>query len=293
MNTTQHKVERRFGAQTMIAPLRRALVRIPGDEFSPENWRAWGVERVPDREAAVAEQYAFVELLEAAGVEIEYLEEAGSVQSTGTYDPALITDAGAVILTSGRIERRPETFPMARALLKFEIPIIGWLDDPAFMDAGDTLWLDPETLLVGRSYRSNDAAFVRLERILGDLVPTILQFEMPNWLGPASVLHLMSVVSLVDEDLAVVYPRAMPVRLLEILHKRGYEIIEVPDDEFDTQGANVLALAPRRVILCAGNPTTSAALRAAGAEVIEYAGEHVSLRRISGPTCNTRPLLRG
>ena len=102
----------------------------------------------------------------------------------------------------------------------------------------------------------------------------------------------MSVVSLVDEDLAVVYPRAMPIRLLELLLERGYRLVEVPDAEFETQGANVLALAPGCAVICAGNPVTSSALRQAGAEVLEYEGEHISVRRISGPTCNTRPLLR-
>ena len=127
---------------------------------------------------------------------------------------------------------------------------------------------------------------------LDGVVREFHHFELPHWDGPGKVLHLMSVVSLVDEDLAVVYPRAMPIRLRELLLERGYRLVEVPDKEFGTQGANVLALAPGCAVICAGNPVTSAALRDAGAEVLEYEGEHIPVRRISGPTCNTRPLLR-
>ena len=85
---------------------------------------------------------------------------------------------------------------------------------------------------------------------------------------------------------------AAPIRLLELLLERGYRLVDVPDDEFETQAANVLALAPGCAVMCAGNPVTAAALRDAGAEVLEYEGEHISVRRISGPTCNTRPILR-
>jgi N-dimethylarginine dimethylaminohydrolase len=283
---------RRFGAQSMVAPLRWALVRMPGPELTREACAAYGLERIPDPERARAEQASFLDILRSRGVALDFLEEGASVTCAATFDPALVTDEGAVILTSGRLERRPETFPMARRLLELGIPIIGWVGGDGRMDAGDVLWLDRETLLVGRSYRTNDEGFKQLRRILDGIVTSFLQLDMPHWEGPGKVLHLLSVVSPVDEDLAVVYPRAAPIRLLDLLRERGYELIEVPDEEFPTQGANVLALEPRVAVLCAGNPRTAQALREAGAEVLEYEGEHISVRRISGPTCNTRPLLR-
>jgi dimethylargininase len=285
-------VTTRFGGQSMIAPLRRALVHLPGPEYTTESWRAYGLEGEADRDAATQEHERFLDILRGRGVELDFLDEHASIQCTATFDPALITDAGAVILTSGRPERRAETFPMARKLLELDIPIIGWVGGLGSMDAGDTFWLDHDTLLVGRSYRTNDEGFRQLRRALDGVAQTLHQFELPHWEGPGKVLHLMSVVSLVDEDLAVVYPRAAPIRLVERLRERDYRIVEVPDSEFETQGANVLALAPGCAVICAGNPRTSAALRDAGAEVFEYEGEHISIRRISGPTCNTRPILR-
>ena len=283
---------KRFGSQSMIAPLRRALVHLPGPEFTTESWRSYGLEGKPDLDVAAEEQERFLDILRGRGVELEFLEEHASIQCTATYDPALVTDAGAVILTSGRLERQSEAMPMARKLLELEIPIIGWVGGEGHMDAGDTLWLDHETLLVGRGYRSNDEAYSQLRRALDGIVREFRQFELPHWEGPGKVLHLMSVVSLVDSDLAAVYPKAMPIRLRELLLERGYRLVEVPDAEFETQGANVLALAPGVAVMCAGNPVTSAALRDAGAEVLEYEGENISIRRVSGPTCNTRPLLR-
>jgi N-dimethylarginine dimethylaminohydrolase len=283
---------RTFGAQSMVAPLKRALVHLPGPEYTDEAWQAYGLAGHADRERAVREQRAFLDVLTANEVELDYLDEHASIQCTATFDPALITDDGAIVMTSGRRERRAETLPMARKLLELGIPIIGWIGGEGTMDAGDTLWLDHDTLLVGRSYRSNDEGFRQLCHILDGRVADVRQLELPHWQGPGLVLHLMSVVSPIDDDLAVVYPRAMPIRLMALLRERGIELVEVPDDEFDTQGANVLALAPRVAVMTEGNPVTQARLEAAGATVHTYPGVQISHLRVSGPTCNSRPLLR-
>lgn len=282
----------RYGCQSMIAPLRHALVHAPGEEYNRERWRDYGLPGEPDRQKARAQHAAFVALLEEHGVRIDHLPTGTSVQTTAVYDPALITDAGAVILRSGRRERRAEAMPMARALLELEIPIIGWLRGEAEMDGGDTLWLDERTLLVARGYRSNQEGFRQLRAALDGLVGAFHQFELPHWEGPLKVLHLMSVVNLVSDRLALVYPRAMPHGLHRLLLEREYALIECPDEEFETQGCNVLTLEPRRVVICAGNPVTTSRLREEGVDVLEYEGDEISVARISGPTCNTRPLLR-
>jgi N-dimethylarginine dimethylaminohydrolase len=288
-----HTETRRYGSQSMIAPLRRVLVHLPGDEYNEENWRAYGLDGECDRELAETEHRAFIAVLEDYGAEIEYLGEGTSLQTTSVYDPALITDAGAVILRSGREVRRAEAMPMARKLLALDIPILGWLRGDAEMDGGDTLWLDEETLLVARGYRSNEEGFRQLRRALDGVVSEFHQFELPHWRGPGQVLHLMSVVNLVAERAALIYPRAMPSGLHRILLEREYTLIECPDEEFDSQGCNVLTLEPGHVVLCAGNPTTAGLLGAHGITVTEYDGSQITIPRISGPTCNTRPILRG
>jgi N-dimethylarginine dimethylaminohydrolase len=284
---------KRYGCQSMIAALRRVIVHLPASEYTLEKWGEFGFSGQPNLERALTEQRAFIDILSSYGAEVEYLEEHTSIQTTSTYDPAIITDEGAVMMKSGRPERHPEVMPMARKLLEMDIPILGWIRGEGRLDGGDTLWVDHDTLLVGRGYRSNDEGYRQLQQILDGTVREVRQFELPHWRGPYSVLHLMSVVNLVSENVALVYPRAMPVRLYKFLQDRGYRFVECPDEEFETQGCNALTLEAGRVVMCAGNAVTTARLREADIEVIEYEGGEISLPRISGPTCNTRPVLRG
>ena len=115
---------------------------------------------------------------------------------------------------------------------------------------------------------------------------------LPHWRGAGDVLHLMSLISPVDRDLAVVYSPLLPVPFRETLIESGYRLVEVPDEEFDTMGTNVLALGPRECVMIGGNPQTRAALEAAGARVTEYVGHEISVKGAGGPTCLTRPLIR-
>ncbi len=121
----------------------------------------------------------------------------------------------------------------------------------------------------------------------------VIAFDLPHWNGRGEVMHLMSFISPLDRDLALVYPRIAPVRLLELLAERGIEVVEVPDEEFETQGPNVLALGPRQALALDGNPETRRRMERAGVDVVVYRGEEISRKGDGGPTCLTRPLLRG
>ena len=154
------------------------------------------------------------------------------------------------------------------------------------------MWLDERTIAVGRGYRTNAAGIEQLHALLGDSVDEVIAVALPHWRGPDDVFHLMSVISPIDRDLALVYSPLMSVPFRERLLERGMTLVEVPDDEFATMGANVLALAPRRCVMLAGNPKTRARLERAGAEVFEYDGQEISVKGGGGPTCLTRPLAR-
>lgn len=288
------------GGQTMVAPLRRVIVKGPqaayrdqafiNQEHGPLNFLA-----VPDFSAAVAEHTRLVELLEEAGAEVLSLppDDRTTLDSIYTHDPALLTDRGIVLLKMGKEARAGEPSAMGDALLAWGVPIAGSLTGAATAEGGDLVWLDRATLLAGRTYRTNAAGLAQLRELLGPDGVTVIDFAMPHWDGPASVLHLMSVLSMLADDLAVVYPRLMPVTLIELLHERGVRLVEAPEAEYDSLGCNVLALAPRRCLARRGNPETARRLRDAGCEVWEFDGDEIAYKGSGGPTCLTRPILRG
>jgi dimethylargininase len=207
-----------------------------------------------------------------------------------TYDPALVGDDGAIMLRPGKEGRRGEVDVMAADFVEAGVPIVTRLEAPATAEGGDTLWLDDSTLLVGRGYRTNDEGIAQLAGALPGV--EVVAFDLPHLHGAGEVLHLLSLLSPLDTDLAVAYPPLMPVRLLELLAGRGIDLVEVPDEEFETMGPNVLALAPRVALALEGNDETRRRMAAAGVDVRVYRGDEISRKGDGGPTCLTRPLLR-
>jgi N-dimethylarginine dimethylaminohydrolase len=170
------------------------------------------------------------------------------------------------------------------------VPVASQMGAPETAEGGDTVWLDASTLLAGLGYRTGAAGVDGLRRAFPDA--ELITFDLPHWNGASEVMHLMSLISPLDRDLAVVYPRLAPVRLLELLAERGIAVVEVPDEEFESMGANVLALGPRRALALQGNGETRRRMERAGVDVVLYAGDEISRKGDGGPTCLTRPILR-
>jgi len=285
-------VARSYGAQSMTARLRRVLVVAPRPEEAAR-WRDAGWRAAPDPARLAAEHEAFRGELEAAGVELVVSETSGESGLDGVYpyDPALVTRDGAILLRPGKDSRLNEVEPLGQALNQAGVPTAARIEPPAIVDGGDTCWLDERTLLVGLGYRTNEAGAAALRAALPDV--DVIAYDLPHHRGRAELLHLMSLISPVADDLAVVYLPPLPVRLVELLADRGVELVEVPDDELATQGPNVLALAPRVALALDGNPETRRRLEAAGVDVRVYRGDELSHKGEGGPTCLTRPILRG
>jgi dimethylargininase len=279
-----------YGARSMTAPLRRVLVRPPqpGDAA---RWREYGWRAEPDAAAAAREHEALCALLEDAGAEVVVAAgETGNPDAIYAYDPLLVGDAGAVLLRPGKEGRLGEPEALAAALERAGVPVAARVDAPGTVEGGDTLWLDRDTLLVGRGYRTNASGVEQLAAAFPDA--ELHSYDLPHWNGRSEVMHLMSLISPLDDDLALVYPRLAPVRLLELLAERGIATVEVPDDEFETMGPNVLALAPRRALALEGNDETRRRMERAGVDVVTYRGDEISRKGDGGPTCLTRPLWR-
>ena len=277
--------------QTMTAPLRRVFVRRPGTDVS--RWREYGWRSEPDAARLSAEHEALCDALAQAGAEVVVGEPSpsGNVDAIYVFDPALTSDAGAILLRPGKESRRDEVTAIRADLEANGIPIAAELTAPALAEGGDTLWLDDTTLVVGLGYRTNATGAAQIAVALPAV--DVLTVDLPHHRGRGEVLHLLSLISPLDDDLALVYLPLLPVRLVQLLEKRGVRMVEVPDGEFESMGCNVLALAPRVGLALDGNSETRKRLEAAGVEVRLHAGEELSRKGDGGPTCLTRPLARG
>jgi dimethylargininase len=282
---------RLFGGQTMTRTLRRVLVRPPR-VVGFDAWREYGWHAKPDAERLAAEHEAFCEALQARGAEVVLAETPLPTDPDAIYvfDPAIVSDRGGIVLRPGKEGRLVEPDAIAADLERAGVPIAARLEAPALVDGGDTIWLDESTLLVGRGYRTNDEGIRALQTALRGV--DVLAFDLPHLRGSDVVLHLLSLLSPLDDDLVVAYPPLLPVRLVQLLRELEIEIVEVPDDEFETMGPNVLALAPRVALALEGNDETRRRLEQAGVEVSVYRGDEISRKGDGGPTCLTRPLLR-
>jgi len=275
----------------MTATLRRVLVRPPrAAGFA--TWREYGWRSEPDIGKLADEHESFCEALAAGGAEVVLAETSLRTDPDAIYvfDPAIVSDSGAIVLRPGKEGRLVEMDAIAADFEHAGVPIAARLEAPASADGGDTIWLDESTLLIGRGYRTNDDGIQALRAALPDV--ELLAFDLPHLHGSDVVLHLLSLLSPLDDDLVVAYLPLLPVRLVQLLQELEIRIVEVPDDEFETMGPNVLALAPRVALALEGNEETRKRLEGSGVDVSVYRGNEISRKGDGGPTCLTRPLLR-
>jgi N-dimethylarginine dimethylaminohydrolase len=278
-----------YGVTSMAGPLTRVLLRRPAvtGDFAAADWRQ------PDPAALDDQHSRFVRLLTDLGCSVTVADAVeGLVDATYIRDAGLMTARGAVLFQMAKPGRRPEPPLLGEALRAAGVPVRARLTGPARADGGDFIWLDDRTLLAGHSYRTNPAATSQLAGVLAADGVTVDHVDMPHDRGPDHVLHLMSVISPIDTNLAVVYPPLTPVPLMQALARRGVTVIPVDPEEYETMAGNVLAIRPRVVVMVDGNPYTRAALEQHGCEVHTYDGSEISVKGDGGPTCLTFPLHR-
>jgi len=283
---------RAYGAQSMTAPLHDVLVKRPGPAFGAAfDEPAHGFLHAVDLVLARREHDAFTETLAALGPRVRVLDaEVDSPDLVYTYDPLLVADRGAIPLRPGKPNRLVEPAAIEAWTLAAGIPTLGRIEAPGTIEGGDTFWLRPDLLCIGRTLRTNSEGVRQLGAIVGGDVRV---FDVPYWRGPAELVHLLSVISPLADDLAVVFEPLLPVGLWELLAELGIRTIPVPEEEFATLGCNVLAVRPGVLIAAEGNPATAAAMAAAGCEVHTYPAFEIGINGSGGPTCMTRPILRG
>lgn len=288
-----------MGGQSDVGTLRRVAVKHARDAFASETaverqWRDLGYLGRPDFTAAVAEYDAFLTILERTGAAVTRLPPDAHTGLDSLYarDASIVCDRGLILCNMGKRQRRTEPVAQEAALAAAGIPVHGRITGAGTLEGGDVCWIDARTLAVGRGYRTNDEGIRQLRALVRDCVDEVIVVPLPHWQGPDDVFHLMSIVSPVDTDLWLVYDPLLPVPFREILLARGIELVSVPGHELETLGCNVLAVAPREVLMAAGSPETRARLERARVVVHEFSGREICLKGGGGPTCLTRPLLR-
>ncbi len=288
-----------FGGDSMSAPLRKVLVCTPraaGWDL-PEKKARWGelgfLHR-PETERALAEHEELCAALEASGGEVCFLPEAPDLTLDAVYahDPSLVTSFGVICLRMGKPTRVPEAQRHRSYYQGARIPMLGEITPPGTAEAGDIVWLNSSTLLVGRGYRTNASGIEQLGALLSPKGVRVISAPLPHASGPGSCLHLMSLISILDEHTVLVDLPLLAVETVELLCDLGFRLVEIAYEERESLACNVLSLGKRRLIALVQNPGTNQRLRSLGYQVITFSGAEIGINGGGGPTCLTRPLLR-
>jgi N-dimethylarginine dimethylaminohydrolase len=290
MKTTHHSEYLKLRS-VYLKPVKNAFV---SDIHLSEQWRDLNYLSRPDFDEAIDEYSAFEKCLIDENVALHFFPYDENVKIDSIYcrDASIATDFGMILCNMGKYARINEPRSQKNTFIENKVPILGTIEAPGTLEGGDIAWLDETTLAVGHTYRTNEEGIRQLRAILEPHGVKVIVAELPHYKGKQDVFHLMSILSPVDKDLAVVYSPLMPIHFRNELIKRGFEFIEVPDEEFESMACNVLAIAPRNCVVVAGNTITKGKLEDAGCSVSTYKGEEISIKGGGGPTCLTRPLLR-
>ena len=286
-----------FGAQNMVTPLTRVMMHRPGAAMANADPAVWNYGSALDGDARTRQHHALANIVTSAGARIEWLpqEQDGLADAVFTHDPSLVTNQGAILLNMGKPLRQAERLAHSAYYHEANVPVLGEVTAPGTAEAGDCLWLDETTLAVGRGFRTNQAGIDQLSNLLEPLGVSVLTFDLPVYKGEQACLHLMSIISLLAEDLALIYEPLMPASFYQLLKERGVELLASPEAEFEASNGlnlNVLALAPRHGVMISGFPGTRSLMEAAGCRIETFDGAELCIKCEGGPTCLTRPVLR-
>lgn len=288
-----------YGCQSMVGKITDILLKHPKDAFiSQENlnktYEAFNYIGCPDYEEVLKEYEVFENHIKNNVENVYYLpqDDRTGLDSIYAHDSLKVTKKGAIYFPMGKELRIKESYTTEEFLKKNGVPTLGRIEAPGKMEGGDIVWIDEETVAIGLGYRTNEEGIRQFKELTKDFVKDYIIVPMPHGEGEDECLHLMSVISMIDQDLAVVYSKFMPVIFREYLISRNIKLLEVDDEEYNYLGSNVLALAPRVCVVIEGVPKIKEKMEAEGCTVLTYPGKELSFRGTGGPTCLTHPIRR-
>ena len=289
----------KYGLNSNVSTLKTVLLKDPKAAFKSQKtidsqWQNLNFIEKPDYKKSIIQYGKFVDILNDNHVEVLFIpeDEKTSLDSIYTHDPMFMTPNGAVIGNMGKKQRKPETIMMKSYLDEMGIPIFGEIDNGGTLEGGDAIWINDKTVAVGLTYRTNNEGINQLRKILSTISVELICVDLPHWNGPVDVLHLMSLISPLKEDLFLIYEKLLPVGFLEFLNKIAIKTISIADEDYDTLGCNVLPLSTTKCLITNGNDRTTKIIEDNGFEVIEYQASEICYKGSGGPTCLTRPLYR-
>ncbi|MEE3152474.1 MAG: arginine deiminase family protein [Candidatus Neomarinimicrobiota bacterium] len=283
----------------MVNPIKKIILKHPKDAFKDQDTINKQFSRLnyfeaPNFNKAISDYDKFVGLLISFDIELHFLpkDNSTSIDSIYTHDPCVVSNNGVILCNMGKKARLAEPNTMEDYFKSIQIPILGRIKAPGRLEGGDVVWIDEKTIAVGEGYRTNKEGIKQLKHLLSDQVENVISVPIPHWSGPEDCLHLMSNIRPIDHNIFLVYSRLLPVPFRKYLLDRNIELIDVPDEEYESMGCNVLAVAPRKVIMINGNLITKQLLEKKEIEVYTYDGAEISIKGAGGPTCLTRPFVR-
>jgi len=287
-----------FGSQSMVAPIKRVLMRRPGQSLLAADAKKWHYGSMFDAPKAIEQYDEFAKIVASSGADISWIEDNGDglCDAMFTQDASLVTDHGAVLLNMGKALRVPEPNVHGLAYEAAGVPVLGALTGTAMIEGGDFIWLNRSTIVVGCGFRSNREGIDQLNAILNPFDINVIGFDLPVWQGAEACLHLMSMISPLDEQLALIYSPLMPTAFYNLLLEEGYTLIDAPAEEYLASGGlnlNVLPVKPKECVMIDGFPLTKIMMEEAGCKVHVFKGDALCIACEGGPTCLTNPILRG
>ena len=289
----------KYGLNSNVSTLKTVLLKDPQAAFKSQKtidlqWQDLNFIDKPDFKKSVTQYENFIDILNDNNVEILYIpeDEITSLDSIYTHDPIFMTPNGAVIGNMGKTQRKPETIMMKNYLNEIGVPILGEIINDATLEGGDVIWIDEKTVAAGLTYRTNNKGIDQLRKILSTISIEVISVDLPHWNGPVDVLHLMSLISPLNENLFLIYKKLLPIALLKLLKKLDIKTISIADEDYDSLGCNVLPLSTTKCLITSGNDKTFKIIEENGVEVIEFQASEICYKGSGGPTCLTRPIYR-
>ena len=293
------KISMAYSCHNMVNPIKKIILKHPKDAFKDQDTINKQFSRLnyfeaPNFNKAISDYDKFVGLLISFDIELHFLpkDNSTSIDSIYTHDPCVVSNNGVILCNMGKKARLAEPNTMEDYFKSIQMPILGRIKAPGTLEGGDVVWIDEKTIAVGEGYRTNKEGIKQLKHLLSDQVENVISVPIPHWSGPEDCLHLMSNISPIDHNIFLVYSRLLPVPFRKYLLDRNIELIDVPDEEYESMGCNVLAVAPRKVIMINGYLITKQLLEKKDIEVYTYDGAEISIKGAGGPTCLTRPFVR-